>query len=279
MKKIFSLLVLIILVWLAKLSYDDYGLSKDLLSLQNDLRQSEQKNANLNDQLVAVQRQKKPENEQTSQVKPQSQSPQLSQTHLQPANMVKSQLELIQFAIQQRQFIFALDKINLLDQSLDHYNLAAAIQDSLHAALQQDKKNLQQFILAENNQIQQLQAVLTHIDQLLKSEQNNPNIQSPKNEKSGFWSQWIKVDRVDLNTPEIVHRRMILKEAELRVLLAKQNLEKGQVLEYQNMLDHAIGELKQLPDQNAKKIVKEVQKLKQIKMLPEAKLISFTILG
>lgn len=279
MKKIFSLLVLIILVWLAKLSYDDYGLSKDLLSLQNDLRQSEQKNANLNDQLVAVQRQKKPENEQASQVKPQSQSPQLSQTHLQPANMVKSQLELIQFAIQQRQFIFALDKINLLDQSLDHYNLAAAIQDSLHAALQQDKKNLQQFILAENNQIQQLQAVLTHIDQLLKSEQNNPNIQSPKKEKSGFWSQWIKVDRVDLNTPEIVHRRMILKEAELRVLLAKQNLEKGQVLEYQNMLDHAIGELKQLPDQNAKKIVKEVQKLKQIKMLPEAKLISFTILG
>ena len=279
MKKIFSLLVLIILVWLAKLSYDDYGLSKDLLSLQNDLRQSEQKNANLNDQLVAVQRQKKPENEQTSQVKPQSQSPQLSQTHLQPANMVKSQLELIQFAIQQRQFIFALDKINLLDQSLDHYNLAAAIQDSLHAALQQDKKNLQQFILAENNQIQQLQAVLTHIDQLLKSEQNNPNIQSPKKEKSGFWSQWIKVDRVDLNTPEIVHRRMILKEAELRVLLAKQNLEKGQVLEYQNMLDHAIVELKQLPDQNAKKIVKEVQKLKQIEMLPEVKLISFTILG
>lgn len=279
MKKFFSLLVLIILVWLAKLSYDDYSLSKNLLSLQNELHKSEQKNANLNDQLVAIQRQKNPENGQISQVKTHSESVHLPQENLQPTIMIKSQLELIQFAIQQRQYIYALDKINVLEQSLDHYDLATAIQDSLHEGLLQDKKNLQQFVIAENNQIQQLQAVLTQIDQLLKNEQDDPNIQSPQKDKPGFWGQWIKIDRVDLQTPEIVHRRMILKEAQLRVLLAKQNLEKGQVLEYQNMLDYAIRELKQLPDQNIQNIVIEIQKLKQRKMQPEIKLISFTILG
>ena len=147
MKKIFSLLALVALIWLSKLSYDFYSVSKSLQSLQEDLRKSEQKNANLNDQLIAVQRQSSQEESSNIQKKQQA-SAQASPTGVvvQSPTVLKSQLELIQFAIQQRQFVFAFQKMNELDQSLDHYDLADALKAALSMALAQDKQNVQQLV-------------------------------------------------------------------------------------------------------------------------------------
>ena len=57
MKKFIYILLLIALGWLIKLSYDFYHVSQQLTEIQQSLHKSEQKNASLNDQLVAVQRQ------------------------------------------------------------------------------------------------------------------------------------------------------------------------------------------------------------------------------
>lgn len=278
MKKICALLILLGLIWLTKLSYDMYVMSNNLLKLQNDVYKSEQKNASLNDRLVALQRTGGGVENKTQVIAQTSKnSTEVSTVH--PASVVKSRLELIQFAIQQRQYVYALEKLNQLELSLNEYNLAESNRESLHTAISKDKQNLQQFIFSRQVQIDQLAGLLTQLDVALSSQQQNQNIQHMPKDEGGFWSKWIKIERVDLQTPDIVYRRLILKEGQLRVLLAQQKLEQGHILDYQNMLNLAEKELSLLPDQHTQKILKDLQKLKQTKIIREAKLMSLEIMG
>ena len=277
MKKIGALFVLLGLIWLIKLSYDMYALSNHVLTLQNDLYKSEQKNANLNDRLVAIQRTENKTESKKEVPVPQKRVEDIQRA--QPVVLIKSQLELIQFALQQQQYVFALEKLNQIDLALDDYDLAESNRAALHAALSKDKQNLQQFVLSRNTQMSQLEGLLSQIDLALKAQQHNQNIELAAKESAGFWRNWIKIERVDMQAPEIVHRRLILKEAQMRIILAKQELAQGHILDYQNMLSLVVQELSQLPDQQAQKIMKDVQKLKQSKLIQEAKLLSLAIMG
>ena len=281
MKKIVSILILFVIIWLAKLSYDFYGISENLTDLQNQLHQAEQKNANLNDQLIALQRAKEIVNtKDEGKASSKNINTQTAQgLSLKPSTNLKPQLELVQFALQQHQFVYALNKLNEIDESLSKYDLAESLQASMHTAISKDKQSIQQYVLARNVQLEQLQGVLTQIEQYLKNEQNNQNLNLSNSDKPSFWKSWFKVDVVGEQTPVIAQRKMILKEAQLKVLLAKHALERGQSLEYQNILDAVIGELNQLPDQNSQRIKNEIQKLKQTKVIPEVKLSSILILG
>ncbi len=57
MRKLVSIIILLGIAWVAKLSYDMWQISRTVPELQQSLLQSEQQYANLNDQLVALQRQ------------------------------------------------------------------------------------------------------------------------------------------------------------------------------------------------------------------------------
>lgn len=280
MKKFFSVLALFVILWLAKLSYDFYGLSQSLLTLENNLHKSEQTNANLNDQLIAVQRKADgtdSNSKNNTEAKKQDKTNPNVSAVIHPASVVKPQFELIQFALQEQQFVYALEKLNALDQSLEGLALANSVKMALHVAIEKDKQTIQQYVLAKNEQKKQLEIVLLKLDRKFINEQNNQNIELSHSENSHFWKKWFKVDVVDQQTPNIVNRKFILKEAQLRLLLAKQSLEKDQILEYQKMMDLVAIELNQLPDQDAQKIKNEVLKLKQIKIIPKPKLNSFAI--
>lgn len=54
MRKLVSIIILLSIAWLAKLSYDMWQISRTVPELQQSLLQSEQQYANLNDQLVAL---------------------------------------------------------------------------------------------------------------------------------------------------------------------------------------------------------------------------------
>lgn len=277
MKKICALFALLGLIWLMKLSYDMYIMSNNLLTLQNDLYKSEQKNANLNDRLVALQRTEKTTESKKDTIVHLKRDE--VESRIQPVALIRQQLELVQFAIQQKQYVYALEKLNQIDLALDDYDLAESNRESLHAALSKDKQNLQYFLLSRNTQLSQLEGVLSQIDLALKAQQQNQNLKLASKENESFWRNWINIDRVDLQEPVIVHRYLILKEAQLRIILAKQELEQGHVLDYQNMLSLVVKELSQLPDQHVQKLIKDVQKLKQTKLIQEAKLMSLAILG
>lgn len=60
MRKLVSIIILLGIAWLAKLSYDMWQISRTVPELQQSLMQSEQQYANLNDQLVALKDKFKP---------------------------------------------------------------------------------------------------------------------------------------------------------------------------------------------------------------------------
>ena len=276
MKKFIYFLLFVALGWLIKLSYDFYHVSQQLDDIQQVLHKNEQKNASLNDQLVAVQRQA---DEPTSKESKKTATVDTPIEGISPSVVIKQQLELVQFALQQQQFVYALEHLTQLNQSLDHYTLADTVKQSLHQTINQDIQSIQQFVIAKNGQQAQLDAMIKQIDQNLIAELKNNQLSPAKNQSEHFWQKWLQIDVVETNAPALVNRKFILKETQFRLLLAQQLLSKGQSSEYQSMLNQAIQQLDQLPDKSSQKLKQQLIQLKQIPMLPVPKLSSLAVLG
>lgn len=105
MKKILILLGLVLLGWLLKLSYDIMQLNQAYTQVQQSLHQAQQRNVNLNDRLVALQR----TTEQTPSTA-QSSDQEVTQTH--PLVLIQQQLDLVEFALKQQQYAYALEKLS-----------------------------------------------------------------------------------------------------------------------------------------------------------------------
>ncbi|TCM71094.1 hypothetical protein EC844_101381 [Acinetobacter calcoaceticus] len=273
MKKFISILILVSLLWLLKLSFDFYTLSRQMTTQQHSLQQSEQQNASLNDQLVALQRK-----EATLSVSP-NEKDQLHSTKLSPTLVIQQQLELIQFALQQQQFVYALEKLNALDQSMDDYEIAESLKQSLHQAILQDQQSIQQYVVAHQAQQTRLAQMLQQLDQQIKQDFNSQKLSTAPVENGYFWQKWLKVDVVGETTVNLNSRMMILKEIQLRVLLAQQALFISEYQSYQNMLQGIIQQLDTLPDAFSQHMKQQVVKIEQIHVLPVPKLKAREILG
>ena len=275
MKKLIYILGLVAMLWLIKLSFDFYQLSARLDSLQDVLHQSEQQNAHLNDRLVAVQRQAEVQSEQpASQVSAQNSD---AISSLTPNLLIQQQLELVQFALQQHQYVYAIEKLNQLQQALQHYALADTLKTSLYQAIEQDKQNIQKFVLAMNTQKAQLDDILQQLDQKISQELENTQLTPATDSNAHFWQKWFQVDVLGSSSPELVNRKAILKEAQLRILLAQHALAQGETVEYQSLLTLAIRQLNTLPDAASQKLKQQLLNVKQMPMLPVPKLSSTAI--
>lgn len=277
MKKILYLFILGLIIWLIKLSYDHFSLQKKVELLQQTQHKSEQLVASLNDQLVAIQRS-------NQQVSSQSNPPQQNknqqeiQFEINPIKLLSQKLELIQFALDQHEFVYALEQLNQLDQLVERLALADTLQVSMHRAVEHDQKMIQQYVVAKNIQIAQLGDLLENIDANLKNEQQVQQLTSDNSSQSSWFERVFKVERVDEQMPVLLNRRLVLKEVQLRVLFAQRALQQGQYIDYQNALTSIIDELDQLPDAAAIKIKNKAKHLKQAQLLPVPKLNSKAIL-
>lgn len=277
MKKFIYVLLLIALGWLMKLSYDFYQISQQLNNIQQNIHKNEQKNANLNDQLVAVQRHSDAPEQSVSQ---QVATPAKAQVvGIQASVLIKQKLELVQFAMQQQQFVYAVEHLTQLSQSLDQYTLADAVKHSLHQSIQQDIQNIQQFMIEKNTQRDQLETVLKQIDQSLMTELKNNQLKPDQAKNEYFWEKWLQVNVVKSELPALANRKFILKETQLRVLLAQQLLLKGQNAEFQVALKQATETLATLPDALSQQLKQQILKLMQSPSLPAPKLNSLAVLG
>ncbi|AMW77639.1 hypothetical protein AMD27_01130 [Acinetobacter sp. TGL-Y2] len=282
MKKFLYLLILFGIIWLVKISYDTYLLSKQLTGIQETLHQSEQKNAMLNDQLVALQRgtvqpATQPLDQSQSQSKVSS-AIVLETTPFNPTLLLKQELRLIQFALDQQQYVYALEQLNHFDFKIEEYAVAETLKQTLHQAAEHDRKMIQSYVQTRHAKVAQLDDILQQLDMNLKAEQNNTELNMTNPPKVYFWQKWFKIDHIAEQTPELMNRKLILKELQVRVLLAQQALSSGQFLEYQNILDLMISELDALPDQFSQKLKLKLQNLKQTQMQPIPKLSSAAIL-
>ena len=276
MKKLVVIVVLIALVWIVKLSFDVMQISAQQQQLSQSLHLAEKTNANLNDQLVALQRrnytQDAPEQSAVSSAVQQEDA-------IQPVDMVAQQLDLVEFSLQQQQFHYATEKLANLDRELNEYALAPALKQSLHQVIQQDQKQIQQFITTRDAQYQQVSQLLQQLDQQLKQQAQQPELNPADVDDRFFWQKWLSIESAKQPATQLMQRQIILKEAQLRLLLARQVFMQGQYVEYQQEVNDIIQLLQQLPDQKAQQLVQQLEKIKNLNIVPTPSLKTRALLG
>ena len=276
MRKLFVALSLLIVAWMVKLNYDLVQNSKQLQELQTRIVHSEQANANANDQLVALQRQLAP-NETTASDVASSES---AAVHaLNPIILVKQQLQLVQFALQQQQDVYAFQQLQKLNQEIAGYDLSPALQQSLYQAITQDLQNIQQYHDNHQNQLDQLHLIFRQMDQQLNQLLLNQTQQYQPVQQKHFWNRWFKVESTDQPQTELMNQRLVLKEMQIRLVLAKQLLESGQYDEYQQTLLEVNQLLRQAPTFNRHALSLLLEKAKQLPAVTMPKLTALAILN
>ena len=276
MRKIVYLILALGLVWLAKLSYDVAQYSHTLPQLQQQLDQTQQRYALLNDQFVAVQRQV--QNNRVVEPAENTVTMPAIVAGVAPIILIKQHLQLIQFAVEQQQFIYALEHLNQLQQQIVQYAVAPALQQSLMKAIEQDRLAIQQFVLAQTQQQQQLDHLLQQLDQKIQQEISNPGITLQKN-ANGTWWQWFRLEKVEQPATDLMNRHVVLKEAQLRLLLASHALNQGQISEYRKSVQEVIQLLVKLPDQKSQQIRSRLEKVLNLPAVPTPKLTTLSLLG
>ena len=276
MRKIVYLILALGLVWLAKLSYDVAQYSQTIPQLQQQLDQTQQRYALLNDQFVAVQRQV--QNNRVVEPAENTVTMPAIVAGVAPIILIKQHLQLIQFAVEQQQFIYALEHLNQLQQQIVQYAVAPALQQSLMKAIEQDRLAIQQFVLAQTQQQQQLDHLLQQLDQKIQQEISNPGITLQKN-ANGTWWQWFRLEKVEQPATDLMNRHVVLKEAQLRLLLASQALNQGQISEYRKSVQEVIQLLVKLPDQKSQQIRSRLEKVLNLPAVPTPKLTTLSLLG
>lgn len=280
MKKALILFLILILMCMVKLGYELLNLSVQQSEFSSSLHQIEQNNANLNDQLVAVQRQLSTAQGTTqSDAKPTGYLNNEMVASIEPVVLIQQQLDLIEFMLKQHQFNDALDKLLHLDRNLESYTLAPSLKHSLHQAIQKDQQSIQQVSSARATQQAKVTLFMQQLDQALSAEINTPQLTATAMEPRYFWQRWILIEPAKQPATALIQRPLILKEAQLRLLLANHALQQGQYLEYQQALIQIIQLLNKVPDAKSRQLIQKIQTLKDFTVIPVPLLNTRALVG
>lgn len=278
MKKLFILFLILALAWIVKLSYDLYLLNSAQTELNGRLNQIQQQNANLNDQLVALKR-LVVSNSSTAAVASGSENSQTVavDTH-QNLELVEQYLDLIEFALQQQQHAMAVEKLNRLKNEVAQLGLAPALAGSLEQAIVKDQETLKQWTNERVMQRNRLNELLSQMDAEIKKEIQLPH-QASSTQTRSFWQRWIQIEPVEQMSSVLMQRHLILKEAQLRLLIAQNTLQQGQQVAFQQALQSVIDVLEQLPDERSQHWIKQLQQIKATPLTPVPLLNTRTLLS
>lgn len=280
MKKALILFLILILMCMVKLGYELLNLSAQQSEFSSSLHQIEQNNANLNDQLVAMQRQLSTAQGTTqSDAKPTGHLNNEMVASIEPVVLIQQQLDLIEFMLKQHQFNDALDKLLHLDRNLESYTLAPSLKHSLHQAIQKDQQSIQQVSSARAAQQAKVTLFMQQLDQALSAEINSPQLTATAMEPRYFWQRWILIEPAKQPATALIQRPLILKEAQLRLLLANHALQQGQYLEYQQALIQIIQLLNKVPDAKSRQLIQKIQTLKDFTVIPVPLLNTRALVG
>ena len=276
MKKLVVIVMLIALIWIVKLSFDVMQVSTQQQQLSQSLHLVEKNIANLNDQLVALQRRNYTQGA-AEQPAVSSAVPQVDA--IQPMEMVAQQLDLVEFSLQQQQFHYATEMLANLDRELNEYALAPALKQSLHQVIQQDQKQIQGFITIRDAQYQHVSQLLQQLDQHIKQQVQQPELNPADVDDRYIWQKWLSIESAKQPATQLMQRQIILKEAQLRLLLARQVFMQGQYVQYQQEVNDIIQLLQQLPDQKVQQLVQQLEKIKNLNIVPTPSLKTRALLG
>lgn len=277
MKKLIWIIIPLALIWIVKLSYEIYTLSNKQVLLERNLTQIQQQNDSLNDQVAALKRRVVGAIGMTGTSTAQSSlSNPMYMTDDTP--LVRQQLDLIEFALQQQQYAVAIDKLNQLERVLSGYELSAAMRESLQRVVSKDRIMLKQYVANEIEQNNKLKELLRKIDREITQELAKPYQQNAK-EESSFWKRIIRIEPTEKPSAVLMQRAVILKEAQLRLIMAQNALQQGQRIGFVKALDATNDVLKQLPDQQSKAWIEQIKVIKSTPVSPLPMLNTRTLIG
>jgi len=279
MKKLFIVFFILSLAWIAKLSYDLFGLNSAQTELTQNFKQLQQQNANLNDQLVALKRQVatgQAANPETPNKGTVQDTPVADLQDDLP--LVEQYLDLVEFALQQQQYAMAMEKLNQLSNQLEHLELAPALLGSLNQAIDKDREVLKQFINNRLVQQNKLKELLQQIDIEMEKEIQVQH-QHRATAQSSFWQRWIQIESVEKPSAVLMQRNLVLKEAQLRLLIAENSVQQGQQVAFQQALKSVIEVLAQLPDAQSKQWIQRLEQIKIAPQTPTPQLNTRTLIG
>ncbi|WP_455597576.1 hypothetical protein [Acinetobacter pecorum] len=279
MKKLFIVLFILSLSWLVKLSYDLHVLNTAQTELQQSIGQLQQQNAMLNDQFVALKRQISAQQEKTGVTAAKASAGEPITAEMQnDIALVQQHLDLIEFALQQQQYATAIEKLNQLSNELDDYVLAPALVSSLQQVIAKDQDMLKKFV--NNRLVQQgkLKEVLVKMDAEIEKEIQQPYRQPPVSQRS-FWQRWIQIEPADQPSTVLMQRHLVLKEAQLRLLIAQSALQQDQSVAFQQALNAVIEVLEQLPDAQSQQWIQQLKQIKATPITPIPLLNTRTLVG
>lgn len=279
MKKLFIVFFILSLVWIAKLSYDLFGLNSAQTELTQNFKQLQQQNANLNDQLVALKRQVatgQAANPETPNKGTVQDTPRADLQDDLP--LVEQYLDLVEFALQQQQYAMAMEKLNQLSNQLEHLELAPALLGSLNQAIDKDREVLKQFINNRLVQQNKLKELLQQIDAEMEKEIQVQH-QNRATSQSSFWQRWIQIESIEKPSAVLMQRNLVLKEAQLRLLIAENSVQQGQQVAFQQALKSVIEVLAQLPDAQSKQWIQRLEQIRAAPQTPTPQLNTRTLIG
>lgn len=264
MNKWLGLVIVLLVIWIAKLNWDVYQLNTQKISMLTlELDQQSQRMGRLNDQLVVLN-----QKQQAVTVSPNSHvqtvSPNTNETTVHSYD-IKSyfvdKIQLTQLALDQQQFNLALQYIQEMRQQLSEPQewFSESLKDALLVALVHDQANVVNYLQQRSEHLQLLQQQLTQLNTLLVPTQ----LDDEKNKWD--FSTWFNLKKVSV-TPDLAQRNIQYQKLQLQVLLAKQALLAGQTDFYRQQVSDILLQVKQYPDLSAQQSVKQLQKIEQLNL-------------
>lgn len=279
MKKLFIVLFILSLSWLVKLSYDLHVLNTAQTELNQSINQLQQQNAMLNDHFVALKRQISAQQEKTGVTAAKASAGEPITAEMQnDIALVQQHLDLIEFALQQQQYATAIEKLNQLSNELDDYVLASALVSSLQQVIAKDQDMLKKFVNSRLVQQNKVRELLVQMDTEIEKEIQTPYRQRPETQRS-FWQRWVQIESADQPSTVLMQRHLVLKEAQLRLLIAQNTLQKDQSVAFQQALNAVIEVLEQLPDTQSQKWIQQLNQIKATPITPIPLLNTRTLVG
>lgn len=207
---------------LAGYGYKNYTLEQRFTQLQQEYHQSEQRTAQLKDEWIAWQRQTQGTHAANT---PASTNSAATSEQLQYAQrqQLLAQLETVQFAIQQGQWLYAVEKLTTIEQQIATTQLADGFKQTLSNVVQQDRTAIQRYAQQNHQQQQLLVNLIQAIDQQLEqSLTRSPQFQPQQN--TSFWQNLIRIERVQAPLQQSNDIRLWLQDIRADVQLLKQSL-------------------------------------------------------
>lgn len=274
MKKIAFFLLLCAVAWLVKMSYDFFQLSAQNSELQTAVQHVVKSNAVLNDQVAALKR-----DQQKGVNAPHQTENTTTLQSIDPMFVVAQQLSVIELALNQKQAITALEKLHQLDINIETLPFADELKQGLHQSVAKDLQLVQQFSQANLKEQERITALLQQVDQRLNEALKQRELTITVEEQAGFWQRWFKLERIGDVKVGLNQRDLILKEVQLRLMMARQLLIQDQYLEFQQELQQIQQILKLLPDAQAQNLITQINQLKQTPKLAIPQLNTRMLVG